>query len=54
MTELTGEGGKGSSPRPYSVSDDVFSLRHTLVFSRDEKEREQARKKLIEMGEIKE
>ncbi len=45
--------GKGSSPRPYSVTREVFELRRTLIW-RTTEEKLEARKKLIEMGEIKE
>lgn len=51
MTKLTGEGGKGSSPRPYSVTREVYELRRTLVWGTSE-EKAEARKKLITMGEI--
>lgn len=49
--ELTGEGGKGDSPRPTSVSRDVKDLRYTLAFGSEE-EKSEARIKLIEVGVI--
>lgn len=51
MSELTGEGGKGSSPRPIKVTMEVFELRHTLIWGTAE-EKEEARRKLIEIGEL--
>lgn len=55
MTEKikgTGEGGKGSSSRPYSVPREVYELRRTLIWGTKEQKLE-ARKQLIEVGEIK-
>jgi hypothetical protein len=43
--------GKGSSPRPFSVPREVFELRLALVWGTAE-EKAEARKKLIQMGEI--
>jgi hypothetical protein len=43
--------GKGSSPRPFSVPKEVFELRLTLVWGTAE-EKAEARKRLIQMGEI--
>jgi hypothetical protein len=43
--------GKGSSPRPFGVTREVFELRLTLVWGTAE-EKVEARKKLIQMGEI--
>lgn len=55
MTEKikgTGEGGKGPSSRPYSVTREVYELRRTLIWGTKE-EKIEARKQLVEMGEIK-
>jgi DNA-directed RNA polymerase subunit RPC12/RpoP len=35
------DGGKGSSPRPYSVSQDEYAKRWDMIFSRDLDEEEQ-------------
>ncbi len=53
MSSGTNSGGKGSSPRPYSVTREVYELRRTLVWGTSE-EKAEARKKLIKMGEISE
>ena len=52
MIELTGEGGKGDSPRPVSVSKAIKDLRYTLAFGSEE-ERLEARMELVRLGVIK-
>lgn len=52
MTDLTDSGGKGSSQRPCKVPEDVFSLRYTMALGKTKEEREDAKKRLIEIGEI--
>ena len=52
MIELTGEGGKGDSPRPTSVSKVIKDLRYTLAFGNAE-EKLEARMELVALGEIK-
>lgn len=44
--------GKGSKPRKMLVDRKVYELRHTLLWG-TEVEKKEARKKLIEMGVIK-
>ena len=53
MSNEDNPNGKGSSPRPYSVTREVFELRRTLIWGTSE-EKLEARKKLLVMGEIKE
>ena len=53
MTELTGEGGKGSVTRPSKVPRRVADLKWDLAFGNEE-EKAEARRELIEMGIIKE
>ena len=35
-----GDGGKGSSPRPFSIANDEYAKRWDAIFSRDLKEQE--------------
>lgn len=46
-----GDGGKGSSPRPFSVSEDEWATRWDAIFARDLEKKNQAREKL-ELDEI--
>lgn len=43
--------GKGSKPRPYSVTREVYELRHKIIWGTAE-EKEEAKKKLKQMGEL--
>lgn len=52
MTELTGDGGKGSVTRPSKVPRGVADLKWDLAFGNEE-EKSKARRELTEMGEIK-
>lgn len=51
MTELTGDGGKGSVTRPSSLPKSVVDLKWDLAFGTEE-EKAEARRILVEMGEI--
>jgi len=46
------DGGKGSKPRPYSVSDQEYAARWDAIFGRDEKaKREDALNKMVSINQ---
>jgi hypothetical protein len=47
-----GDGGKGSAPRPFSVTNDEYAQRWDMIFGRDQKEREKREKALDELARI--
>ena len=46
------DGGKGSSPRPYSVSQDKFASNWDTIFGRDQQEKKRAEDALDELAKI--
>ena len=40
------DGGKGSAPRPISVSDEQYAARWDLIFARDDNTKKEALKKI--------
>lgn len=55
MTEtVSGQGGKGDQPRRIQIPRTEYELKHDLIFGKTQDIKDEARKKLIEMGVIKE
>ena len=46
------DGGKGSSPRPFSVTNEEYAQRWDMIFSRDQKEKDKREKALDELARI--
>jgi hypothetical protein len=46
------DGGKGSSPRPYSVSNEEYANRWDAIFGRDQQEKKRAEDALDELAKI--
>lgn len=47
-----GDGGKGSAPRPFSVTNEEYAQRWDMIFGRDQKEKEKREKALDELARI--